>query len=47
MYVERVLADGNEKAKMSLAAEKVRSRRYEMLYLKEPLDEIIHDRVRD
>ena len=36
-----VTADGKEKAKMSPAAEKVRSRGYEVLYLTEPLDAIM------
>jgi heat shock protein beta len=42
-----VTADGKEKAKMSPAAEKVRSRGYEVLYLTEPLDEIMIESVRN
>jgi HSP90 family molecular chaperone len=40
-----VTADGKEKAKLSPAAEKVRSRGYEVLYLTEPLDEIMIESV--
>eukprot|EP00579_Thalassiosira_antarctica_P001301 CAMPEP_0201866988 /NCGR_PEP_ID=MMETSP0902-20130614/1382_1 /ASSEMBLY_ACC=CAM_ASM_000551 /TAXON_ID=420261 /ORGANISM="Thalassiosira antarctica, Strain CCMP982" /LENGTH=789 /DNA_ID=CAMNT_0048392073 /DNA_START=55 /DNA_END=2424 /DNA_ORIENTATION=+ len=40
-----VAADGKEKAQMSPAAEKVRSRGYEVLYLTEPLDEIMIESV--
>mmetsp|Transcript_34618 Transcript_34618/g.58751 ORF Transcript_34618/g.58751 Transcript_34618/m.58751 type:complete len:753 (-) Transcript_34618:178-2436(-) len=40
-----VTADGKEKAQMSPAAEKVRSRGYEVLYLTEPLDEIMIESV--
>jgi len=40
-----VAADGREKAEMSPAAEKVRSRGYEVLYLTEPLDEIMIESV--
>jgi len=40
-----VTADGKEKAQMSPAAEKVRSRGYEVLYLTEPLDEIMIENV--
>jgi heat shock protein beta len=40
-----VTSDGKEKAKMSPAAEKVRSRGYEVLYLTEPLDEIMIESV--
>eukprot|EP00580_Thalassiosira_gravida_P009944 CAMPEP_0201625364 /NCGR_PEP_ID=MMETSP0493-20130528/1185_1 /ASSEMBLY_ACC=CAM_ASM_000838 /TAXON_ID=420259 /ORGANISM="Thalassiosira gravida, Strain GMp14c1" /LENGTH=528 /DNA_ID=CAMNT_0048095331 /DNA_START=11 /DNA_END=1597 /DNA_ORIENTATION=- len=40
-----VTADGKDKAKMSPAAEKVRSRGYEVLYLTEPLDEIMIESV--
>jgi heat shock protein beta len=40
-----VTADGKEKAKMSPAAEKVRSRGFEVLYLTEPLDEIMIESV--
>ena len=40
-----VTADGKEKAKMSPTAEKVRSRGYEVLYLTEPLDEIMIESV--
>lgn len=42
-----VTADGKEKAQMSPAAEKVRSRGYEVLYLTEPLDEIMIENVSD
>jgi len=40
-----VTADGKDKARMSPAAEKVRSRGYEVLYLTEPLDEIMIESV--
>ena len=40
-----VTADGREKAQRSPAAEKVRSRGYEVLYLTEPLDEIMIESV--
>jgi len=40
-----VTADGKEKAMMSPAAEKVRSRGFEVLYLTEPLDEIMIESV--
>ena len=40
-----VAADGRDKAEMSPAAEKVRSRGYEVLYLTEPLDEIMIESV--
>jgi len=40
-----VTADGKEKAQMSPAAEKVRSRGFEVLYLTEPLDEIMIESV--
>jgi heat shock protein beta len=40
-----VTADGKAKAKMSPAAEKVRSRGFEVLYLTEPLDEIMIESV--
>ncbi len=40
-----VTADGIDKAKMAPAAEKVRSRGYEVLYLTEPLDEIMIESV--
>ena len=40
-----VTADGKEKAEMSPAAEKVRSRGFEVLYLTEPLDEIMIENV--
>ena len=40
-----VTADGKAKAKLSPAAEKVRSRGYEVLYLTEPLDEIMIESV--
>jgi heat shock protein beta len=40
-----VTADGKEKAQLSPAAEKVRSRGYEVLYLTEPLDEIMIESV--
>jgi len=42
-----VTADGKEKAKMSPAAEKITSRGYEVLYLTEPLDEIMIESVTD
>eukprot|EP00577_Skeletonema_sp_RCC1716_P007962 CAMPEP_0113377148 /NCGR_PEP_ID=MMETSP0013_2-20120614/3010_1 /TAXON_ID=2843 ORGANISM="Skeletonema costatum, Strain 1716" /NCGR_SAMPLE_ID=MMETSP0013_2 /ASSEMBLY_ACC=CAM_ASM_000158 /LENGTH=751 /DNA_ID=CAMNT_0000259281 /DNA_START=75 /DNA_END=2330 /DNA_ORIENTATION=+ /assembly_acc=CAM_ASM_000158 len=42
-----VTADGKEKAQMSPAAEKVRSRGYEVLYLTEPIDEIMIENVPD
>ena len=40
-----VAADGKEKAQMSSAAEKVRRRGYKVLYLTEPLDEIVIESV--
>merc|ERR1719221_428008 len=40
-----VTADGKDKAQMSPAAEKVRNRGYEVLYLTEPLDEIMIESV--
>jgi len=40
-----VTADGKEKAKMNPAAEKVSSKGYEVLYLTEPLDEIMIENV--
>ncbi|KAL7542426.1 hypothetical protein ACHAWF_007174 [Thalassiosira exigua] len=40
-----VTADGKEKARLSPAAEKVRNRGYEVLYLTEPLDEIMIESV--
>lgn len=40
-----VAADGKEKAQMSPAAEKVRNQGYEVLYLTEPLDEIMIESV--
>lgn len=40
-----VAADGKEKARLSPAAEKVRSRGFEVLYLTEPLDEIMIENV--
>lgn len=40
-----VTADGKQKAKLSPAAEKVRSRGFEVLYLTEPLDEIMIESV--
>jgi heat shock protein beta len=40
-----VTADGRQKAQMSPAAEKVRSRGYEVLYLTEPIDEIMIENV--
>jgi len=42
-----VTADGKAKARMNPAAEKITSRGFEVLYLTEPLDEIMIENVRD